>query len=75
MSAVVHELIGWAVPHLNVKHIITTAFTDNSGSQKVMLKNGFHYIGKVDTGRNLEHKGRTDTSIFVYERKLEQNGA
>lgn len=70
-TAVIHELIhGWAAPHLGANHFVTMAFTDNTGSQKAMLKNGFTFVGRVKTEYDLTHKGRSNTDCFVYELKL-----
>ncbi|KAF8310841.1 hypothetical protein DL93DRAFT_2061712 [Clavulina sp. PMI_390] len=71
MSAVVKSLIyDWAVPHLKAKHLVSTAFFDNIGSQKVFLKNGFHFVGSVVPLVDLTHKGRTDNTLFVYKLDL-----
>lgn len=71
MTAVIKEMIhGWAVPHLNAHYILTSAYTDNIGSQKTFLKNGFTFVGERKTGVDLSHKGRMNTDILVYELKL-----
>ena len=38
VDTVLHE---WAIPRMNVRHMLITAFEGNEGSVKVFLKNGF----------------------------------
>jgi RimJ/RimL family protein N-acetyltransferase len=48
MTAVVKTMIeSWAVPHMNARKFHTEIFPENIGSQKVFLKNGFHFTGNV----------------------------
>lgn len=68
MSTALREMISqFAIPHLRARHIVASAFTDNIGSQKIMLKAGFTFVGKVKPNFKLEHKGRTDCSVSMYE--------
>jgi len=69
-SALCEAMYQFAISHLRT-HIFAAAFTDNIGSQKIMLKAGYTFVGRVETYFKLGHKGRTDCSIiFVYEWKL-----
>lgn len=71
MSAAIKEIIySWAVPHLGARYIVTSAYTDNIGSQKTMLKNGFAFVKETPTGVDLTHKGRANTDVLVYELRL-----
>ncbi|KAG8744718.1 hypothetical protein FRC11_013332 [Ceratobasidium sp. 423] len=38
----------FGVPHMNARKYDVSAFTDNIGSQKVFLKNGFQFVRKVE---------------------------
>ena len=40
-DAVDTVLHGWAIPRMNVRHMLVTAFEGNEGSVKVLLRNGF----------------------------------
>jgi RimJ/RimL family protein N-acetyltransferase len=64
-----HLMNEWAIPHLNARHIVATAFTDNIGSQRVMLKAGMKYLGTVQSDIDRRAKGREDASLRVYEWK------
>jgi len=44
-DAVDTMLHDWAIPRMNVRHVMVTAFEGNEGSVKVFLKNGFKMTG------------------------------
>ncbi|CAE6536330.1 unnamed protein product [Rhizoctonia solani] len=49
MTAIVKTIIeSWAIPHMNARKYGVSAFTDNIGSQKVFLKNGFQFTRKIE---------------------------
>jgi len=45
LDTVLHE---WAIPRVNVKHILTGAFIGNRGSVRVFEKNGFRMTRTVN---------------------------
>ncbi|KAF8167485.1 hypothetical protein B0H34DRAFT_18902 [Crassisporium funariophilum] len=53
VDTVMHE---WAIPRMNVRHMWVSAYTDNPGSVKVFLKNGFKIKGTYEN--LLEAKGK-----------------
>lgn len=72
MSALLNSMFTvWAIPHLRAQRIVATVFSDNIGSQKVMLKNGMKYVGSVGAPEGIalrrRKKGRDDSMLWVYE--------
>lgn len=70
MSAVLKLLVeSWAIPHMNARKFQASTFTQNVASQKVFLKNGFKFSGRVDGAVQFpENKGGKLMDIFIYER-------
>jgi len=71
MTAALRTLINdWAIPHLNAHRIVVTAFFDNIGSQRVLLKNGFVCTGSMNAAQVAERmrsKGRNDSTLYIFE--------
>ena len=42
VDTVLHD---WAIPRMNVRHVMVAAFEGNEGSVRVFMKNGFKMIG------------------------------
>ena len=57
MTDAVDTLIhGWAIPRMNMRHMLLEVFEDNVGSVKVFLRNGFKI--KATYKDHIEVKGR-----------------
>lgn len=68
MSAVINTLIrSWAVPYMNTRRWIATAFSDNTASQRTLSKNGFQYKDMIPNAVDLSAKGCGIKSWIVYE--------
>jgi RimJ/RimL family protein N-acetyltransferase len=61
VDTVLHD---WAIPHMNVRHMLLTVFEGNVGSVKVFLKNGFKI--KAAHKDYKENKGKM-RSVHVLE--------
>lgn len=72
MSAAIRTIMNdYAIPHLNVRHVIVWAYADNVGSHRVFEKYGFAKIGESVHHVDMTAKGRTDLRLFVFEWKAE----
>jgi RimJ/RimL family protein N-acetyltransferase len=63
VDTVLHD---WAIPRMNVRHILVAVFEGNVGSVKVFLKNGFKM--KATYKDHIEVKGKIHT-VHVLEWK------
>ncbi|KAJ7173545.1 hypothetical protein C8R46DRAFT_116654 [Mycena filopes] len=64
MTAAVKTMMAWGIPSLKARRIRSSAFEDNPGSQKVLLKNGFVLVDKL-----VEHVqvGDEKRTLYLFE--------
>ena len=55
IDTVLHD---WAIPRMNVRHMLLTVFEDNEGSVKVFLRNGFKLKGTYKDHHEVKGKIR-----------------
>ncbi|KAJ7036515.1 GNAT domain-containing protein [Mycena alexandri] len=61
MTVAVKTMMGWGIAWLKARYIRSSAFEDNPGSQKVLLKNGFVLVDTL-----VEHVQVGDTKKTLY---------
>lgn len=67
MTLAIKTLIhSWAVPYMNARHWVVTAFSDNIASQRVFIKNGFQYSDTIPNALDLTAKGCGIKGLVVY---------
>ena len=55
VDTLLHE---WAIPRMNVRHVMVAIFVGNEGSVKVFLRNGFKMINTIENYKEVRGKMR-----------------
>ena len=67
VDTLLHE---WAIPRMNVRHLMVGVFTGNEASLKVFLKNGFKMINTYENYKEVRGKMR---GLHVMEWRYSQS--
>lgn len=55
VDTLLHE---WAIPRMNVRHVMVAIFLGNEGSIKVFSKNGFKMLNTIENYKEVRGKVR-----------------
>ena len=55
VDTLLHE---WAIPRMNVRHVMVAIFVGNEGNVKVFLRNGFKMINTIENYKEIRGKMR-----------------
>lgn len=67
IDTLLHE---WAIPRMNVRHLMVGVFTGNEASIKVFLRNGFKMINTYENYKEVRGKMR---GLHVMEWRYSQS--